>query len=834
MTDSLSIRSVCFVLVASFAECACAPSGTPPSEMRPGYEFRPRAAWISTSYADPSPINRFTWFRRTFDLANVPPSFPLYVGADSDAKLLVNGQLVLRKVMRYAVPQITIERLDVAAALRPGRNVIAVLHHNWGVPTFQRSPGGRSGLLIEGPELDSGPAWRWQTAPELAPHTAQIIGLGTQRIRFPVVLDVSLRDERIHDGDYDDSAWNGAVPVTDGPWTHPHLKETPPLVAETALPVGVVAAGGVSPPSDGVPDEAPMSYLAKGGTYTLKPRAAKVEHNGSGTSLSLRSAPSGEDAYVTVDFGRPVHGYPFFEIDAAPKGAVMDLVYNELKTDPRDGTPVLKVDGSFDPERTVGVRYGDRIVTRAGRQRVELPDERTCRYMMITVRNAAQEPVRIGRVGLLDIHHPTPRNGAFSSEDGVLARLIELMHDHARVTMSDTYVDTPGREDAQWVEDVRLRAVLAAQWYADRTLRQVLLRHHAEMQTPEGLFNVFAPNGHSKGRGLDSFDWALSWVGILHDDWMWTGETERVLRYWDALVRFLDACHRTVRADTGLMHTQNFLGDIRVSIEPGPGGAGALLNAWYAEGLAEAIRMADAVGERAQAEAWSARRARLVAGFRAHLLVPSENGIPLHVADAWTPNRGTAGFSQAAQVSAILAGLVPEHTVAPLVDYVLPDPDGSPPLGVARWNNPTYAYRTLRVLSSTGRDARAMRHLRERYAAYLPDGPLPEYFLPGAQPADPTGSHGWAAVPLAWLHDAVLGVELVDPGGGRLTLTPHPGDLQRFEGTTVTPRGPVRVAYDGRAESYAVTLPAGVTASVRLSSGRTFEIGPGLHQLPAR
>jgi hypothetical protein len=32
------------------------------------------------------------------------------------------------------------------------------------------------------------------------------------------------------------------------------------------------------------------------------------------------------------------------------------------------------------------------------------------------------------------------------------------------------------------------------------------------------------------------------------------------------------------------------------------------------------------------------------------------------------------------------------------LDYAFPAPDGTPPAGVTRWNNPTFAYRSLFAL----------------------------------------------------------------------------------------------------------------------------------------
>lgn len=73
--------------------------------------------------------------------------------------------------------------------------------------------------------------------------------------------------------------------------------------------------------------------------------------------------------------------------------------------------------------------------------------------------------------------------------------------------------------------------------------------------------------------------------------------------------------------------------------------------------------------------------------------------------------------------------------------------------------------------------------------------------------------HGWASGPTAWLSQQVLGVEPVEPGFGKVRITPRLGNLKWAEGTYPTPRGPIRVRHergpDGTVTSK-VDAPAGV------------------------
>jgi len=95
--------------------------------------------------------------------------------------------------------------------------------------------------------------------------------------------------------------------------------------------------------------------------------------------------------------------------------------------------------------------------------------------------------------------------------------------------MVDGYVDTPGREDGAWIEDARLRAEIAARWFGDSALRQLQIRLHAESQRADGGFHCFPPSNYPAYPC--PYDWSVQWTAMLHDDYMWTGNTDLIVHY---------------------------------------------------------------------------------------------------------------------------------------------------------------------------------------------------------------------------------------------------------------------------------------------------------------
>lgn len=793
--------------------------------------------WIWAAGDQQAPKNRFTWFRKVVELKAVPADRTVLFAADSNAHLWINGHLLRRKVTRYHEDKITAEVVDASGALRPGRNVIVVLHHNWGpIITFQRSANQHAGLWIGSAWVETGASWKARTAPEYLAHDEQIIGANKShdhRIRYPVIEDgrKALPGD-IHSPSYDDAGWPAAVEVTDGPWpAAPAPVETPGQKEYPVEPAAVVAAGVLAPAES--PREDPLSVAAGIRTAGYTPREDVRR------GWPVVRGRAGESRYITFDFHQPVHGYPFLELADATEAVTIDFGYGELAYSQYSGRRFVSGNGWLNPEAVVGAGYADRYITRAGAQKLELPDERTARWLTLHFHFATDGQVRVARAGIVRSQYPVEEVGTFECGNPLVEQIVRLCRIHAQVTMSDGYVDTPGREDGQWIEDARVRGLIGSRWFGDERLRRVMLRIHAESTRGDGGFHAFPPSNYPAYPA--SYDWAVQWTAMLYDDYFWSGRTDLVERYWSVLAAFWQNTLSHVD-EQGIWRSRRVLADIRVGVHPSSDRhSSGIATPFLIERLRWSARMARATGHTAEALQWEQAADRMAQAFRRYHWIAAAGGVPAHAADCLDPEQPSAarGFSQAAQVNAVLAGLISAAEARAVLDFVFSTPDGSPPPGVARWNNPTFFRRSLTALSDHGFAGRAVSHMIERYAPYLPGnprnrvdtrlqgpygGPLPEYWISRedlklnegeintAQPDDETGSHGWGASPLLWLHESLLGVRIMEPGGGRLRIAPETGGLPFVSGTTRTPRGLVRVGWYPAQGRLAVRIPAGVTA----------------------
>lgn len=808
----------------------------------------PKAGWIWAYQDEPAPKNRFTYFRKVVQLDSVPENAAIKFAADSNAQLWINGVPLRHKVARYHEERITAEVVEAGPFLKPGPNVILVLHHNWGdIITFQRTGNKHAGLFIQGSWIASDETWQCLQAPQFKEHECQIIGVAgnAPRIRYPQIIDLARVPEGdLHSPSFDASAWKNAIKITEGPWPEiPRDVETPGQRESPVFPGSLLAAGILThtPPLS----EDPYSIAAGIRVSECSPDAS-IEKDVQplfSNQPGRISGKAGQSLYITLDFFRPVHGYPFLEFSSSSQGVVVDLGYGEITRSLYDNKVHVTPNGWVNTEGVVGKGYADRILTRSGHQSIELPDERTARWLTLHIHFPSDATLEFEKIGITKSQYPITPIGSFECGDETINQIVRLCLIHAEVTMIDAYVDTPGREDGQWLEDDRPRALISDRWFGDQALRRFLIRTTAESQGPDGHFHPFPPSNYPAYPA--PLDWSMQWVACLYDDYLWTGETGLIKEFWTPLCRYWEQVLSHVDSQ-GLWLGSHTLGDIRVGIHPqGSQQSSGVVTPWVFERLNWSISMAKAIGQTDQAGKWEQINRRIAEAFRKFHVIPAQGNVPLHVGDRYALDdpKAERGFSQAAHSISITSGLLNSGEARQVLDYIFPAPEGTPPEGVTRWNNPTYGYRVLRALTDSGLAERAVAHIKERYAAYLPShprnrtplvlqgplgGPLPEYWVSrddlklkddeinSAQPSDETGSHGWGSVPLLWMHDTLLGVRITEPGGGRIRIAPQGSGLPYISGHTNTPRGLVSVFYDPQVRIMEISIPDQVAAEVAL------------------
>ena len=108
--------------------------------------------------------NRYVHLRKSFDLTRKPGPATLRIAADGRYICWVNGQRVGQGPVPYRPPHFPVDSYQVGHLLQPGRNVVAILGHAFGIP-IHTGPSTGAGVLVEldvenGPRLASGSDWK--------------------------------------------------------------------------------------------------------------------------------------------------------------------------------------------------------------------------------------------------------------------------------------------------------------------------------------------------------------------------------------------------------------------------------------------------------------------------------------------------------------------------------------------------------------------------------------------------------------------------------------------------------------------------------------------------
>ena len=97
-----------------------------------------------------------------------------------------------------------------------------------------------------------------------------------------------------------------------------------------------------------------------------------------------------------------------------------------------------------------------------------------------------------------------------------------------------------------------------------------------------------------------------------------------------------------------------------------------IVHTWLIDRLRQAIEIAKAMQDKRHEDEWTAARNRLIDGFNKYMVV-RESGKTPYAADVWyADGERLEGKSQAAQVSAILAGLFEPNERKTILDEFFP------------------------------------------------------------------------------------------------------------------------------------------------------------------
>ena len=235
-----------------------------------------------------------------------------------------------------------------------------------------------------------------------------------------------------------------------------------------------------------------------------------------------------------------------------------------------------------------------------------------------------------------------------------------------------------------------------------------------------------------------------------------------------------------------------------------------VVNAFHAHVLGLMARIAKVLGREADQQRFSARAKKATEAINS-LLFDSRRGV-------YVDGEGSDHASLHSNMFMLAFGLVPEERRASVVAFVKSRGMACSVYG---------AQFLLEAMYLHGEDDYALelmcaRHDRSWWAMIQAGSTMTMEAWALRYKRNLDWNHAWGAAPANIVGRFVLGVENLEPGGGKVIVCPQVGRLLRVAGTVPTARGPVGVSVqrheDGRFE-LRVKVPQGVYAKVGLPAG---------------
>jgi hypothetical protein len=544
----------------------------------------------------------------------------------------------------------------------------------------------------------------------------------------------------------------------------------------------------------------------------------------SGVSTKLTYASGGTAPSLVLDYGKDVGGIPTFDISAS-SGARFAATYSEpLYNLGNDGSVSVALFLSGNVQRTdTFTAPGPGIVSATQIQGGE-------RYERVTLTAPGTLSLRGAGIRFTPPREtPSAMRGHFLSSDPRLNRIwyagaytLNLnqlspgtpVWPGARATQR-LILDGAKRDRAVWSGD-QVISDLTDYYVSDpRYARESLalfLKHPAttasnlgqatgSLSQPGPLPGACSPDPKFN----KCFTWSASYsmlvMPALYSYYLYTGDAGLARNDWAAVVRQMRWDGEQVGSD-GLFAV-NSVDDSDWNIEKISGEL-TYVNAVYVEALESAAKLGTALGQRAQARAWS-KAAMAIKNAVNRRLWDGKTGLY----DASTTERGSA--VEDANVIAVLAG-IPSHARARRIMRKLqsrlhnrfgPMTVGSPvPKGYIQLVSPYMGSFHVLADFAVGDERAALANIRREWGYMISHDPggvewerihLDGKLHPGGI-AD-SAAHAWSTGPTTALSQYVLGVTPTAPGYRRWSVAPELTSLRWAQGVVPTPRGALSVRW---------------------------------------
>ena len=687
----------------------------------------PEAYWIWDS-GDPNPKNYFLHIRKTINLNRLIKEAKVYVSAFSFAEIYINGVYIDRVPTNPDPEYQTYEEIDISPYLKLGKNTIAALVFNAGEGLHHRM-NGRGGFFFQAKIIDFNE--------KIIKLNSDKSWLVTKAIAWDNNTDHRQVDHTIgrkekYDARLSFENWEQNY-FDDSDW-------------ENATEIGV-------PPID------PWNKIVvinRERTY-LKNITPEREWSRNGLHI--------------YDFGKAITAYPSFTVNAIKSGLTLEIGTAESLG--KDSIPLM----------TDNVNYMDSYITKKGLQSWHPITWRAFRYLAVK----ENEEVKIKNVLAKFRSFPVKNRGYFSCSDKMLNDIWEIGRWSMQICAQDTWMDTPWREQTQYIGGDSRYMVRYSAYSFDTNIKllhdyNILSGAFSQRFSDKGAIRGRHPTDYRLGINTSTYipDYQLEWILMLKEHFMFYKDYELVRQLYPNLKLLLKYFENYVSDERKLLgkvpgwvvldHPDTFKMDV--------GGENTAMNCLYFGALNSAAWLAsNIIGDLDQANLWYKKAKEIKQSVQKFMWLNNQKLFK----DGFESSR----ITQQTQVYALKYGLVDENFKPSLVKFIQAQ---------GKSCEQSFSYWLLNSMFSEGKGQWALDYIRKNWGEQMNrndfNGAWFENWIPKLGRSK---SHAWCAGPTALLPEKILGIEPILPGWKKFKIKPNLYDLDWCKGIIPSLAGDIDV-----------------------------------------
>lgn len=697
------------------------------------------AKWISMAGCA-GEANLYLDFARRFELKEAC-EVKIRITAVSQYVLWVNGKYIDRGPAvgyqkRYYYDELVVD----SDALTAGQNLIAVCMYHDGrdTETIQGFEYGEPGLLAEvltrgGNSLVvSDGSWKVRKSPVYSGQS-MVSKWGTYKEFYHGDKEDGWREL-----DFDHGGWADAVevaePVSEDFIENLVLNDLDRLEISYIRPERIVSASANLGKISIDHNELPFDY--------------------EGQKVKVGSGEDGSTPCVTYDFGAMRVGYP--EIEVGGGFCIYEVWYGESLDLYRLDVVRKPLDGKW-----------------------KAFQRRAFRYLMIKF-IALQGEAEIEKVGIENVWYAYDDSGLARCSDERVNEILEVSKYTLRINTSYHYEDCPWREQALWIFDMRVMAMINYYFFGNPEIVAKNIRQCFALQNADGSLNSTGP----KKNTCYHLDFCMHLVSAVREYYNYSGDVDTV-RDLIAYIERLEAFILSFKDENDILDSgpvgKYGAPFLDWSSEIDKLGKSVILNAVFARYLGDLEAVYEICGKSGGrlGELRESNR-QAVNG----LLYDEGRGL---YRDSYFEGRASENYSMQGNMAAVYGGFVGDDQIAGLLERISDESEFPPPYA------PSFYLIIFDALARAGRPDEIMAHIKRYWGAMLERGAktwwevfdpdsagwsYPHPFLGNVPTYEmdwiPVSTcHGWSGAAAVALPRYILGVDLMGLADNKIEVRPR-------------------------------------------------------------